>query len=153
MSRSRSAIPAFLAIFMAASVQFASAMPVLTVFAPKHMKVCDSETFLNCHEVEGVVPPKVRHSEDPQWPSEARRQHIQGFCEVRLIVDDKGMPQRVRIVRSTAVGLTSAQLDVGVEMDESALKSVKEYRFKPAMLNGQAVPVEVNVMVNFHILY
>ena len=36
-------------------------------------------------------------------------------------------------------------------MDESELKAVKEFRFKPAMLNGQAVPVEVDVMQNFHV--
>jgi TonB family protein len=116
-----------------------------------HIKVCDSETFLNCHEVEGVDPPKLRHSEEPKWPSEARRQHIGGVAVVRLIVDEKGMPRNVRIVRSTAVGLTSAQLDVGVEMDESAVNAVKKFRFNPAMLKGQAVPVEVTVMQNFHV--
>ena len=150
MSRSISVITAVFVILMTASVQFASAS-VKFVAAPKHMKVCDPETFLNCHDVDGVVPPKLRYSEEPEWPSEARRQHVGGVCVVRLIVDERGMPQRIRIVRSTAVGLTSAQLDVGVAMDESELKAVKEFRFKPAMLSGQAVPVEVDVMQNFHV--
>jgi protein TonB len=36
-------------------------------------------------------------------------------------------------------------------LDEKAIEAVKQYRFKPAMLNGKAVPVEVNVEVNFRI--
>jgi hypothetical protein len=34
-------------------------------------------------------------------------------------------------------------------LDEKAVEAVKRYRFKPAMLQGKPVPVEVNIEVNF----
>jgi protein TonB len=51
-----------------------------------------------------------------------------------------GNPQHVRIVRPLGMGL-----------DEKALAAVREYKFKPAMLKGKAVAVEVDIEVNFRI--
>jgi len=36
-------------------------------------------------------------------------------------------------------------------LDEKAVEAVKQYKFKPATLQGKAVPVEVNIEVNFRI--
>jgi TonB family protein len=36
-------------------------------------------------------------------------------------------------------------------LDEKALAAVKAYKFKPAMLKGKAVAVEVDIEVNFRI--
>jgi hypothetical protein len=30
--------------------------------------ICDPGTFANCHKVQGVVPPKLTHSRDPEYP-------------------------------------------------------------------------------------
>jgi TonB family protein len=46
----------------------------------------------------------------------------------------------MRIVRSLGYGL-----------NEKAIEAVSKYRFKPAMKDGQPVPVEVNIEVNFHL--
>jgi protein TonB len=36
-------------------------------------------------------------------------------------------------------------------LDEKALEAVRQYKFKPAMYQGHAVAVEIQVEVNFHI--
>jgi periplasmic protein TonB len=77
---------------------------------------------------------------DAEFSDEARRAKFQGVCVVSLVVDAKGNPQRVQVVRHLGMGL-----------DQKAVAAVKQYRFKPATLQGRPVPVEVNVEVNFRI--
>jgi protein TonB len=88
----------------------------------------------------GVSAPQLVFAPDPEFSDEARRAKYQGVCVVSLIVDAQGMPQRVQVVRHLGMGL-----------DEKAVEAVKQYKFKPAMLQGKPVPVEVNIEVNFRI--
>ena len=88
----------------------------------------------------GVSAPELIFAPDPEFSDEARRAKYQGVCVVSLIVDAQGNPQRVEVVRHLGMGL-----------DEKAQQAVKQYKFKPAMLNGRPVPVEVNIEVNFRI--
>jgi len=75
---------------------------------------------------------------DAQFSDEARRAKYQGICLVSLIVDRNGMPEDIKIVRN---------LDHGLGL--KAIEAVNKYRFKPAMKNGEPVPVFVNIEVNF----
>jgi periplasmic protein TonB len=88
----------------------------------------------------GVSAPTLIYSPDPEFSDEARRAKYQGICLVGLIVDSQGNPQQVHIVRPLGMGL-----------DEKALEAVRQYKFKPAMFKGRAVPVEINIEVNFRI--
>jgi TonB family protein len=88
----------------------------------------------------GVSAPQLIYSPDPEFSDEARRAKYQGVCVVSLIVDAQGNPQRVAVVRHLGMGL-----------DEKAVEAVKQYKFKPATLQGKPVPVEVNIEVNFRI--
>jgi protein TonB len=63
-----------------------------------------------------------------------------GVCVVSLIVDESGNPTRVQIGKHLGMGL-----------DDKAIAAVNKYKFKPATLDGKAVPVEVNIQVNFRI--
>jgi periplasmic protein TonB len=88
----------------------------------------------------GVSAPQLVFAPDPEFSDEARRAKYQGVCVVSLVVDAQGNPQRVQVVRHLGMGL-----------DEKAVEAVKQYRFKPATLQGKPVPVEVNIEVNFRI--
>jgi protein TonB len=88
----------------------------------------------------GVSEPVLTHQVEPEFSEEARRARFPGEVMVSLIVDAKGMPQEVHVVRSVGMGL-----------DEKAVEAVKQYRFKPAMEDGKPVAVEMNVMVDFQI--
>ncbi len=88
----------------------------------------------------GVAAPQLIFAPDPEFSDEARRAKFQGVCVVSLIVDAQGNPQRVQVVRRLGMGL-----------DQKAVDAVKQYRFKPATLQGKPVPVEVNIEVTFRI--
>jgi protein TonB len=88
----------------------------------------------------GVIGPVKTYGLDPEFSEEARKTKSMGTVTVSLIVDQKGMPQSVHILRGVGMGL-----------DEKAVEAVKTYRFKPATENGKPVAVYLNVEVNFEI--
>lgn len=89
---------------------------------------------------DGVTNPVLTYAPDPEFSEAARRARYQGVCVVGLIVDAQGDPQQVHVVRPLGMGL-----------DEKALEAVRQYRFRPAMYQGHAVPVEIKIEVNFRI--
>jgi TonB family protein len=88
----------------------------------------------------GVSAPTVIYQVSPEYSAEAKAAKFNGIVLVNLIVDEKGMPQNVHVVRGVGNGL-----------DEKAVESVKKYRFRPAREAGKPVPVMLNVEVNFQI--
>jgi bla regulator protein blaR1 len=87
-----------------------------------------------------VSAPKLIFAPNPEFTEEAKREKYQGICVIATIVDAEGNPQRVQVVRHLGKGL-----------DQKAVEAVKQYRFKPAMLHGKPVAVEVNIEVNFRL--
>jgi protein TonB len=49
--------------------------------------------------------------------------------------------------------VTEARILKGLPMglDQSAINALKQWKFKPGTLNGQAVPVYYNLTINFQI--
>jgi protein TonB len=90
--------------------------------------------------VGGVSNPIPIVTPEAEFSDEARRAKYQGAVMVSIIVDSRGIPQNPRIVRSLGMGL-----------DEKALDAVRRYRFKPAIKDGQPVPVVMTVEVNFRL--
>jgi protein TonB len=88
----------------------------------------------------GVSAPTLIFSPDPEFSEEARKAKFMGIVTVNLIVDEKGMPQNVRVTHGVGMGL-----------DQKAVEAVKQYKFKPAMEHGKPVAVMMNVEVNFQI--
>lgn len=88
----------------------------------------------------GVSWPQLINSVEPEFSEEARKAKRGGNVLVNIVVDTNGNPNHIRVIRSVGMGL-----------DEKAMDAVRGYRFKPAMLNGVAVPVELNVEVPFSI--
>jgi TonB family protein len=89
---------------------------------------------------DGVTSPVVIHKVDPEFSVEARKAKFMGLVLVNLVVDTKGKPQNVHVLRGVGMGL-----------DENAVKAVRAYKFRPATEDGKPVPVALNVEVNFRI--
>ena len=87
-----------------------------------------------------VSAPVVLKTAEPEFSEEARRKKIKGNVLISLIVDERGLPQSVRVKRGIGQGL-----------DEKAVEAVKQYRFRPATREGQPVKVEMLIEVNFQI--
>ena len=88
----------------------------------------------------GVSNPIPIVTPDAEFSDEARRNKYQGVCIISVIVDSRGYTQDPRVIRSLGMGL-----------DEKALTAVERYRFKPALKDGKAVAVMVDVEVNFRL--
>jgi protein TonB len=88
----------------------------------------------------GVKGPIAIYQPEPEFSEEARKAKFMGVVLVGLIVDQRGLPQSVHIIRGVGMGL-----------DEKAVEAVQHYRFKPGTENGKPVATYLNVEVNFEI--
>jgi TonB family protein len=89
---------------------------------------------------DGMTPPKVLNNIDPDSNEYAQEFGIAGMEMVRTVVDASGTPRQMAIARPIGFGL-----------DEKAVDAVKHSHFTPATLNGQPVPVVVDLVVTFRI--
>ena len=89
---------------------------------------------------EGMTPPKVLNSIDPSSNEYAQKYGIAGMELLRTVVDANGVPRQMAIARPIGFGL-----------DEKAVDAVKNSHFRPATLNGQPVPVVIDLVVTFRI--
>jgi TonB family protein len=87
-----------------------------------------------------VSIPVPIYKPEPAYTKEARAAKLQGTDVFWIIVDASGAVADVRLVRSLDKGL-----------DESAIETLRTWKFQPAMKNGRAVPVRVIVEVDFRI--
>jgi len=84
-----------------------------------------------------VVTGRLLKSVPPQFPDIARQRHVDGDVVVRADVDASG-----NVVTASAL----SGPDV---LRPAALTSVKQWKYSPALLNGQAVPMQVQITVKF----
>ncbi|MGB9032827.1 MAG: TonB family protein, partial [Acidobacteriaceae bacterium] len=87
-----------------------------------------------------VSVPSLVYAATPSYSEAARKAKLEGIVLLKLVVDEDGNPQNVRVVRPLGMGL-----------DEKAIEAVRRYRFNPALKDGVPVPVEINVEVNFRL--
>jgi protein TonB len=89
-----------------------------------------------------IRPPVPTHTPDPKFSKEASNVKFSGNVIVGLIVGRDGKPCNVHLVRGNGI--------IMMGVDESAVKSVQHYKFKPAMQNGKPVAVNLKIEVNFN---
>ena len=88
----------------------------------------------------GVSAPRAISSPEPEYSEEARKAKYQGTCVLWLIVAQDGHPRDIKVARSLGMGL-----------DQKAIEAVRNWKFEPAMKDGQPVAVQINVEVNFRL--
>jgi outer membrane biosynthesis protein TonB len=94
----------------------------------------------------GVLAPVALVMPDPEYPEEMRKNKtFPHSWEVLLIVNADGTVRDARMVHSFAEGQPPKLRKVALALDEIALKTVRQYRFKPAKFEGKPVPVAMEV--------
>lgn len=89
----------------------------------------------------GVSAPTLVFKVEPEYSEEARKAKFQGTVVLYVVVDEKGAPRDLRVVRPLGLGL-----------DEKAIEAVTKWRFRPGYKDGKAVPVAATIEVNFRLL-
>jgi TonB family protein len=84
------------------------------------------------------TPPQVVYKIEAWYTNEARDKGIQGQVLLHLVVDRDGLPTSVQVLKPLDPGL-----------DEIAINTVKQWRFKPATKDGQPVSCEAQIDINF----
>jgi hypothetical protein len=108
------------------------------------MPVCDTDTYSKCHKMSGVMPPKLLHKED----LESMQADMKGTAVVAVVIDEHGIPKKAILTHPFFFpGYSVAN---ATEMNERALKTARSYRFQPAMLNNQPVPVLIYITMELH---
>jgi periplasmic protein TonB len=86
---------------------------------------------------QGMTAPHKIVDVPPVYPPIAQRARVEGVVILEAVIDAQGRVASVRVLRSIAL------------LDEAAVDAVKQWRFTPALLNSEPVPVVMTVTVNF----
>ncbi len=89
----------------------------------------------------GVSAPSVLFKVEPEYSEEARKAKFQGTVVLFVIVDEKGIPRDLKVLRALGLGL-----------DQKAIEAVEKWKFRPGMKDGRPVPVQATIEVNFRLL-
>jgi protein TonB len=72
------------------------------------------------------------------YPSEARRDKVEGKVIIKVFVDEAGSVRRAEIVKG-----------IGSGCDEAAIAAVRNSRFRPGKMNGKVVKVQLTISLVF----
>ncbi|MBB5345830.1 energy transducer TonB [Tunturibacter empetritectus] len=103
------------------------------------------------HAGDGVAPPKLIFSVEPEFSEKARKKKIHGNCVVSLIVRTDGTTTDIHVAKSIADTVPMKEREAALTLDENAVRVVPQYRFTPATYRGTPVPYRMTVEVNFMI--
>ena len=107
-----------------------AAVPRLSQPAPAVQRVRVSQ---------GVTKGLLIYRVEPPYPPLAKQARIQGVVVMTALIDKGGNVQHLQVVSGHPL------------LAPAAIEAVKQWRYKPFLLNGQPVEVETTVTVNFHV--
>jgi periplasmic protein TonB len=86
----------------------------------------------------GVANSLIRHKVDPVYPWDARVNHITGDVLLRATIDRQGNITNLAVVRGDPI------------LIESAIKAVKQWKYRPYILNGEAIEADTTIKIQYH---
>jgi protein TonB len=86
---------------------------------------------------QGVTQGLVLHRVQPTYPPLARQARIQGSVVLQAEISRDGSIQNLHLISGHPM------------LAPSAIEAVKQWKYKPYILNGEPVEVETTITVNF----
>lgn len=83
-------------------------------------------------------PSRVIYRVEPVYPQIAIQARVQGSVMLQVTVNEMGIVESVEVVSGHPL------------LRQAAVEAVKQWRYKPTILNGEPVPVKATVTVNFN---
>jgi TonB family protein len=91
---------------------------------------------------DALRPPIALYGVRPEYPRRARKNRQRGVVEISFTVTRSGLPADLEILRHAAR-----------DLDESAMRALRRFRFQPATMAGEPVPAHVTIDVTYRLLY
>src|SRR5450759_3873666 len=104
---------------------------IIPIVIPAHPTVV--KPLLVSHLAEANILYRVQ----PSYPSLARQVRVQGTVELRAIISKAGTIENLVVVRGHPMLVTAA------------VEAVKQWRYRPYLLNKEPIEVETEITVNF----
>ena len=86
---------------------------------------------------ENIEPPVKVKDAKPVYPPEARAAGVSGVVLIEAVIDVNGNIRDARVLRSIP------------GLDEAALDAVRQWQYKPAIVEGTVRPVIMTLTINF----
>ncbi len=88
---------------------------------------------------QGLTKGLLVYRTEPMYPLLAQQARVQGTVVLTAIIDKGGNVERLQLVSGNPL------------LAPAAIDAVKQWRYKPFLLNGQPVEIETTVTVNFQV--
>ncbi len=85
-----------------------------------------------------VAQANLIFKKQPVYPAAAKAAGVQGTVELETVISREGVPLEIRVVRSPSDDLS-----------ESSLEAVRQWRYRPTLLNGNPIEIVTDVIVNY----
>lgn len=117
------------------------------VFVEGAFRYADTEVFqalstappLRIRQGGNVTTASIVHKVAPNYPDEARLARTQGSVVLHVILGTDGAVKEVEPVSGDPV------------LSSAAIEAVKQWKYKPTLLNGQPVEVDTTITIEFHL--
>jgi protein TonB len=77
------------------------------------------------------------HRVEPVYPAIARSAGVQGTVLVRALISPQGHIEQAQVISGSPL------------LSAAALSAIKEWKYRPYILNGNPIEVETEITVNF----
>ena len=105
-----------------------NAVPKLAPVMPKRLRIS-----------QGVISGQLIRKLEPRYPPLAQQARIQGQVVLNAVISKTGVVENLELVSGHPM------------LVPAALDAVRQWRYRPYLLNGEPVEVETTITVTFHI--
>jgi len=77
------------------------------------------------------------HSVQPVYPADAKKQHLEGNVKLRLVVGADGNVRSIQLVSGAPM------------LAPAAISAARQFRYAPALLNGQPIETIQTIDMSF----
>lgn len=85
----------------------------------------------------GVAGRLIKKKVAPLYPEEGRKQHIEGTVVLQIVIDKEGNVEHVDLISGHPL------------LAPAAIEAVRQWKYKPYLLNNRPMEVDTQVLVNF----
>lgn len=87
----------------------------------------------------GKAEQNLLHKVEPVYPQMARIAHVQGDVILQAVINQKGKVANLKALSGHPI------------LIQAALDAVRQWEYKPFLLNGAPVEVETKILIRFHL--